>query len=67
MAWLERKPNGKYLIQFRFDGSKYARSLKTKSESQALARKTRLEETIRLVDTGRIEIPTDCADLAAFL
>ncbi|MEZ6121270.1 MAG: hypothetical protein R3C28_32535 [Pirellulaceae bacterium] len=68
MAWLQRKNKGSnFLIQFRFQGRKFSRSLKTNSETEALACKARLEETIRFVENGRILLPTPCDDVAGFL
>ena len=66
MAWLEKDPSGTFHLSFRFGGRKFRRTLKTSSEDTAHARKTQLEETIRLVDSGRIEIPKD-ADVGSFL
>ena len=56
MAWLQSDPSGNYHICFRFGGRKFKRSLKTKSEKQARRNKARLEDTIQLVQTGRIEM-----------
>ena len=67
MAWLERKPGGNYLVVFRFQGTKFARSVKTDSEVEAKGRLARLEETIRLVEARRIPIPAGCDDVAGFL
>jgi len=66
MASLEPTASGNYHIYFRFQGRRYKRSLKTKCEAEANARCSRLDETIRLVESGRIELP-DGADLATFL
>lgn len=68
MAWLQRKTkDGNFLILFRFRGHKFSRSLRTKSEAEALTRKARLEETIGLVEHGRLVVPTECDDVAEFL
>ena len=65
MASLENR-TGYYNIIFRFGGQRFVRSLKTKDEEEAETRKKRLEENIRLVESGRIEIP-DGSDVATFL
>jgi integrase len=66
MAWLQRDPSGNYHISFRFGGRKFKRSLRTKDEPQAEGRRQRLDENIRLVESGRLEIPPG-ADAPAFL
>ena len=58
MAWLQTDPSGNYHISFRFRGRNFKRSLKTKSEQRANSRLHRLEENIRLVESGRLELPT---------
>lgn len=65
MAWLEKKGNT-YQILFRFGGQRYKKSLKTKDEKKAEARKIRIEETIQLVEEGRLTLP-DAADVAIFI
>lgn len=65
MASLENR-TGYYNIIFYFGGQRFVRSLKTKDEEEAEARRKRLEENMRLVESGRIEIP-DGADAATFL
>jgi len=66
MAWLEREPSGQFHIRFRIGSRKFKRSLKTKSEAEAETRRIRLEETIRLVRSGRLTVPAD-VDLPTFL
>ena len=66
MAWLEREPTGQFHVRFRIGSRKFKRSLKTKSESEAETRRVRLEETIRLVESGRITVPAD-VDLPTYL
>ena len=66
MAWLEQKNSGTFHIVFRIGKEKYRRSLKTKIYKEAIGRKLRLEENVKLVETGRLTIPTD-ADLVSFL
>ncbi len=58
MAWLEREPSGHFHIRFRLGERKFKRSLKTKIESEAETRRIRLEETIRLVESGRLTTPS---------
>lgn len=65
MASIELR-NQTYSIIFRFGGRKFSRSLKTGDKKQALARLVRLEENLRLVEAGRLEIPTG-ADVPTFL
>ncbi|MEM9365671.1 MAG: site-specific integrase [Planctomycetota bacterium] len=65
MAGLEVR-NGRFNIIVRFGGRRFVRSLKTTDESVALTRKTRVEENIRLVESGRLVIPQD-ADAITFL
>ncbi len=52
MAWIEKDPSGTFHLSFRFGGRKFRRSLKTTNADTAHARKTQLEETIRLVENG---------------
>jgi integrase len=66
MAWLQIDPSGNHHLSFRFGGRKYKRSLKTKDEAEAAGRLHRLEENIRLVESGRITIP-EKADIPVFL
>lgn len=65
MASLENR-TGTFNVVFRFGGKKFTRSLGTKKRREANARLTRLEENIRLVESGRMTIPDD-ADVATFL
>ncbi len=66
MAWLEREPSGQFHIRFRISSRKFKRSLKTKNESEAETRRVRLEETIRLVESGRLTVPAK-VDLPIYL
>lgn len=66
MAWLDKGDNGIYQVSFRFGGQRYKKSLKTKDEIKAVARKVRIEETIQLVEEGRLDLP-DEADIPTFL
>ena len=65
MAWIQTDPSGNFHISFRFGGRKFKRSLKTKEEKQAQLKKLRLEETISLVESGRIELPPN-VDIPTF-
>jgi len=67
MASLEQqKRGGNYRVIFWFDGKKFSRTLKTSDDQEANAAVQRIEENIRLVERGRLEIPPD-ADVMAFL
>lgn len=66
MAWLQQVPSGFYHISFRFGGRKFKRSLKTKNLRTASSRKVRLEDTIRLIESGIIELPP-AVDVASYL
>jgi len=66
MAWLEQKNSGTYHIVFRLGKQKLRRSLKTKNRKEATSRRSRIEENLRLVDSGRLAVPDD-ADIVTFL
>ena len=67
MASLQRDPDsGRYRIRFYHGDREYKRSIKTKDERVALSILGRVEETLRLVEQGRIDIPED-ADIGAFI
>ena len=66
MAAIQQFPNGTFHITFRFGGRRYKRSLKTKSRRQATSLLARLEDTIRLVEIGRIDLP-ETVDIPSFL
>lgn len=66
MASIQKDPSGNFHITFRFAGARYKRSLKTKDASKANATSARLDENIRLVETGRLEFPDDI-DVPTFL
>lgn len=65
MAGLEVR-NGRYNLILRFGGKRFVRSLETNDEDTALAKKLRVEENIKLVESGRLTIP-DGADVITFL
>lgn len=60
MASIHQKPTGTFYVSFRFpiDGKpkQFNRSLKTQSQKIASARCVEIEETIALIETGRISI-----------
>jgi hypothetical protein len=66
MAWLQADPSGNYHVSFRFGGRKFKRSLRTKDAATAEGRRLRLEENIRLVESGRLAILSE-ADVPTFL
>ncbi len=66
MSWLEQRSSGGFHIVFRLGGERFKRSLKTTKRNVAESRQVRLEENLRLLDPGRLEIPCG-ADVAAFL
>ncbi|MDA7980770.1 MAG: site-specific integrase [Pirellulales bacterium] len=66
MAWLEQTPNGYFHVSFRYAGQRFKKSLRTKDERDATARLHRIDENIRLVESGRL-VPPDDADLGSFL
>src|SRR2546423_10071620 len=65
MASLEFRSN-RYRLGFRFGGKKYQHPLKTSNQREAEGCLGRLEENLRLLERGRLELPPD-ADLADFL
>ena len=66
MAWLEQQPNGIFHVAFRYDGQKFKKTLRTRCNQTAAARLHRVDENIRLVESGRLTIPEN-GDVAAFL
>jgi integrase len=58
--------SGRYRIRFYFGGQEFKRSIKTKDEKIARGIQARVEETIRLLEHGRLEIPAN-ADPATFI
>lgn len=67
MAFLEKDPNsGIYYCGFMLGGRKFKRSLQTTSASEAETVRSRVSETIRLLKTGRITMPSD-ADAVTFV
>jgi hypothetical protein len=65
MASLERRGN-RFRVIFRLGGRKHHVSVKATGEKVADACRVRLEETLRLVERGRLTVPAG-ADLGLFL
>lgn len=65
LAGLEVR-NGRYNVIVRFGGKRFVRSLKTANEKLALTKKLRIEETLQLIESGRVEVP-DGSDFMTFL
>lgn len=53
----KRPGNDNLLLMFRWGGRQYRRSCKTDSRREARALESRVEETIRLLEQGRLEMP----------
>ncbi len=66
MAWLEQTSTGRYHIGFWYGGLKFKRALRTSDSQTANARRHRVDENIRLLESGRLEVPAD-ADVATYL
>lgn len=58
--------SGKYRIRFRFQGIEFKRSIKTRNEREAETILRRVDDTIRLLERGRLELPS-VADPADFI
>lgn len=66
MASLQTDPSGNYHIKFRFGGRQFRRSLRTKMRRKAEAAASHVEENIRLILEGRMNLPSG-ADVPTFL
>lgn len=66
MASIHRDPSGNFHLHFRFGGQRFKRSLRTKHQRKADAAASHVEENIRLIDEGRLELPDD-VDVPTFL
>lgn len=67
MASLEHdKASGRFRIRFRFAGEEYKRSLKVSDRKEADGIRGRVEETILLLERGRLVLPAG-ADVAQFI
>lgn len=60
------RKSGIYRILFRCFGRQYMRSLKTKNLREARGSLGRIDETLRLIERGRLEVPID-VDPAEFI
>ncbi|HZZ27254.1 MAG TPA: site-specific integrase [Pirellulales bacterium] len=65
MATLEKR-SGKYRVIFYFGRERFARSLKTNNQREALASLARLDDNLRRVELGLLTPPDD-VDLVSFL
>ncbi|MGO8746706.1 MAG: tyrosine-type recombinase/integrase [Thermoguttaceae bacterium] len=59
--------NGNYLIKFHYGGQRYTRSCQTDKETAAHRTKTRVEETIGLLNTGRLQVPAGAKDVGIWI
>lgn len=66
MAWHEKGPSGNYFVCLRVGDQRFRRSLKTTIEKEADGAVACVEENLRLLERGRLEIPPD-ADVVSFL
>ncbi len=69
-SWQALKQTNKsrnYFIRFRYQGRNINRSLGTRNRRQAIAKKVRIEETIWLLEEGRIEVPTGVIAYRSFI
>ena len=57
MASIHQRPDGTWHISFRLGGKQFKPSLKTTSERKAKGKQAIIEETLDLIDTGRISLP----------
>ncbi len=65
MAWLIKRGTV-FHLGFRYSGKVFRTSLKTVNQRAATAAVSRVDENIRLVETGRLALPDDTQDLATF-
>ena len=66
MAWKELERSGVYHVGLRLGGRKFTRSLNTEDEAEADSAVACIEENLRLIERGRLEIPKG-SDLMSFL
>ncbi len=57
MASLQQEPTGVFHVVFRINGKRYKRSIGTKSETKANARRDEITETIQLIKRSKINVP----------
>lgn len=65
-VWIQQAPSGNFYVSFPFGGREFKRSLKTSVPKPAQLKKLRREETIALVEAGRIDLPSN-SDVPTFL
>jgi len=67
MASLELDPaSGRYRVRFRYKDQAYKRSLRTKQRRVAMATLGQVEETLRLLELGMTEVPSQ-VEVGAFI
>jgi integrase len=66
MATLERRYDGCYRIAFYYQGKRFKHSIGKVADRDARSCKDRLEENLRFLERGLLEVPPD-ADLGVFL
>ena len=66
MAWLTKRGNV-FHLGFRYSDRIFRTSLKTTERRVANAAVSRVDENLRLVETGRLELPSDTRELPTFL
>ena len=57
MSSLQKDPSGNFHVCFRFQRTRYKRSLKTKSEKRANSIVSKLDERVWLIKSGHLEVP----------
>lgn len=57
MASIHQRPNRTWHVSFRLGGRQFKPSLKTTNEKKARGRQVAIEETLDLIDSGRISLP----------
>jgi len=67
MATLNQLESGIWRARFRFGGRQFYRSLETTDEKTARGMLAVIEETIGLIKTGRLTIPTDVEDVGEWI
>ena len=65
MAWIEQRGK-RFRLAFRYGDEKFSVNLKSADRKDAEGCRVRLEENLRLVERGRLTVPTG-ADLGLFL
>jgi integrase len=67
MAILNQLDSGVWRVRFRFGGRQFYRSLETDNEKTATGMLATIEETLGLLKTGRLTIPSDVEDIGAWI